>query len=98
MDAYKSGETMTDAIALSSPSGRMSKRARNAALARLGSALFSGYTPAPRPVESERDNCLRRAKDFRDMAARGMKPRAFLKEALRLEARAAELAYDLPRP
>ena len=40
MSAFRRGATMADAIALSSPSGRMSKRARKAANAVLGDALF----------------------------------------------------------
>lgn len=86
-------DTMSFAIALSSPNGRMSKRARNAAQARLGEMLFGDYQP-PRlpPQPSERERLLREAKQCRDLAARGMRPRAFIKQAEWCEKRAGELA------
>jgi len=71
----------------------MSKRSREAAQKRLSIALFgAGGIPraqCPQPKESER--LLRQAANLRDLAARGMKPRKFPKEAARLEAEAAEL-------
>lgn len=84
--------TMGDAIALSSPSGRMSKRARTAALKRLHDELFGpeGLQPAPVPQPSEREALLRQAGELRELAARGMKPRAYLRRAIALEARAAK--------
>jgi len=46
-----SSHTMLEAIALSCPSGRMSKRARRAAEKRLRHMLFDGIDPSPsRPV------------------------------------------------
>jgi hypothetical protein len=89
-------DTMGEAIALSSPSGRMSKRARKAAERRLSTALFGeGGLAPPRvsqgdPVEA----LLRRAMELRDLAARGMRPRAHVKEAERLEAQASEMRSD----
>jgi hypothetical protein len=84
---------MVDAIALSSPSGSMSNRARAAAQERLRVALFGaeGLQRAECPQESERDNLLRRAKELRGLAERGMKPQAYLKESQRLELLAANL-------
>jgi hypothetical protein len=89
----RTSATMSDAIAMSSPSGRMSKRARKAAEKRLSVALFgpSGYIPEKPPQEDPVDSRLRRARDFRYMAARGMQVRTFSREAARLEAEAAAL-------
>jgi hypothetical protein len=39
----RTADTMSDAIALSSPNGHMSKRAKDAATARLGRALFARW-------------------------------------------------------
>ena len=89
----RTGDTMSDAIALSSPSGRMSKRARREAEKRLSVALFgpSGLIPEER-AQADRVECLlRSAKRLRDLAARGMKVRAYPREAARLEAEAAAL-------
>jgi len=89
-------ETMGEAIALSSPSGRMSKRARKAAERRLSTALFGEGGLAP-PHASQGDPIevlLRRAKELRDLAARGMRPRAHVKEAERLEAQAEKMRVD----
>jgi hypothetical protein len=80
----------TDAIALASPSGRMSKRALKAAQERIRKQLFDGWTRedfvgrVEQPTDRERN--LRQAKQLRELAARGMNPRAYLKEAERLEA------------
>ena len=80
-------DTMSDAIALSSPSGRMSKRARKAAEDRLGRALFgeAGLQSEPTPQPTERDRMLAQAVRLRDLAARGMNRRAYNREADRLE-------------
>lgn len=89
----RTADTMSFAIALSSPNGRMSKRARAAAQAELGKALFGDYQPPklpPQPTEKER--LIREAKQCRDLAARGMRPRAFIKQAEWCEKRAGELA------
>lgn len=90
-----SADTMSEAIALSSPSGRMSKRARAAALRRLQAMLDAErgpVTPAP-PRYADNDPTLlrQRAADLRAMAARGMKRRAFTRQAAELDARAAAL-------
>ncbi len=84
---------MGEAICLGAPTaGRMSKRSRKAALKRLHAALFPDGFPQPvRPQTSEKEVLLRRAKELRDLASRGMRPRAFLKEAIRLEEKAETL-------
>lgn len=79
---------MLEAIALSSPSGHMSKRARKAAEKRLAIMLFgpSGQPEKfPPKQESPKENKLRRAGELRALASRGMKPRVYRKEADRLE-------------
>lgn len=93
----RTADTMSDAIALSSPSGRMSKRARRAADKRLHDALFGTepyslkgeHTP---PTNAEMARSRRHyAGLLRDMAARGMRPRAHIREALKLESEATQL-------
>ena len=80
-----------------SPSGRVSKRARAAALAREAVRLFPpGYWDEPEPTESEarlaRAATLRRsAANLRDLAARGMSSRKFTRAAAALEAEATAL-------
>lgn len=71
-----------------SPSGHVSKRSREAALRRVSLELFGpeGLQQAPTPQPSERERDLRQAAQLRELAGRGMKPRAYLKEAQRLEA------------
>src|SRR5258707_2674420 len=65
----------------------MSKRARKAAQKRLHDALFPDGLPRPTcPQPSEKENLWRRAAELRALAARGMKPRAYKREAERLEA------------
>lgn len=90
----RTADTMSEAIALSSPNGRMSKRAKAAAQKHLAIALFGegglpkrGLPPQPTRAESLR----REAKHCRDLASRGMRPRAFLKQAHWCEAEAARL-------
>lgn len=87
----RTADTMSMAIALSSPSGRMSKRARAAAEKRLAEALFgTGGIPRPEPKQpSNKERLLQQAARLRDLAARGMRVSAFTKEAVRLEAEAA---------
>lgn len=77
-------DTMSEAIALSSPEGKISKRAFDAASSRLGEALFGDYQPSVL-VEDERDNMLRRAGELRELAARGMCVRKYTREAEKLE-------------
>lgn len=87
----RTADTMSEAIALSSPSGKMSKRAREAAHKRFVEMLWPGGCrsediygePHSQPTESER--LLAQAARLRELAARGMKPRAYIKEAERLE-------------
>lgn len=86
-------DTMIDAIALSSPSGRMSKRARKAAEERLRVALF-GINGLPKPEHPPEDAAIRlrrSAATLRDLAARGMHPRKYIREAIRLERQADEV-------
>jgi hypothetical protein len=94
----RTADTMSDAIALSSPNGRMSERAKKAATDRLAESLFGPggatreqITGGPTPQPTERERLLRQAKRLRDLAARGMNVRKFTKEAERLEAEAARL-------
>ncbi len=86
---------------LLSPSGRMSGRARKAALARETERLFGGenlitmadlhkaYLASIQPTKAE--NLRRSAANLRDLAARGMKVRAYPKMAAVMEAEADRL-------
>ena len=80
-----------------SPSGRVSKRSRAAALERTRRELFpesefpDGIGPQGPPQPTEVEHLRTRAAMLRDLAERGMKPRAYRKEADRLEAQAAAL-------
>jgi hypothetical protein len=89
----RTADTMSDAIALSSPDGRMSKRARSAAEKRLRDALFGDedLKGGPTPQPSRRERLIAQAARLRDLASRGMSRRKFTKEADRLEAEAARL-------
>ena len=83
---------MGEAIALSSPSGHMSKRARKAAIERLGKALWPDGFPQPMtPQWDRKESLLRRAKELRELAARGMHPRAYIKQAEKWEAEAGKV-------
>ena len=89
----RDANTMSDAIALSSPSGRLSKRAKDKAVKRLALALF-GPTGLQRPAvpqPTERERLLRQAAQLRELAARGMNRKKFIKEAERLEQQAANV-------
>lgn len=81
---------MVDAIALSSPSGRMSKRARAAAIERLRVKLFGqqGLKRVECSQPDEKSRLLRDAAQLRELAARGMKPRAYVRHAEELERKA----------
>lgn len=82
-------DTMSDAIAQSSPNGSMSGRARKAAQERLRQALFGdGLRQAPVQQPSAREALLRQAADLRQLAAHGVKPRAHIRKAEELEAKA----------
>jgi hypothetical protein len=90
----RTADTMSEAIAMSSPSGRTSKRAKAAAMKRLGEQLFGPgglRRPGLPPQPSKRERLLQEAARCRDLAARGMRPRAFIKQAERCEAEAAAL-------
>ena len=82
---------------LLSPSGRMSKRARAAANARMARELFPNGLPRPKcalTAAARRAVLLQKAADFRHYAACGMHPRKYAKEAARLEAEAASLETE----
>ena len=89
----RTADTMSEAIAMSSPSGRMSVRARDAAQKRMSLALFGpgGLQRPTCPQPTEAECLLREAAQCRNLAARGMRPRAFIKQAIACEARAAAL-------
>ena len=80
---------------LLSPSGRMSKRARKAAIAREGRRLFADLEPHQETEQEkltrEIDALKRSARNLLDLAARGMKPKAYPKEAAKLLALANQL-------
>ena len=76
-----------------SPSGNVSKRAERAAKERMRRELFGDGLEYPScPQESKRDSLLRRAKELRELAARGMSPRKYAREAERLEQEAENAA------
>lgn len=96
MAPKRTPDTMSEAIALSSPNGRMSKRARKAANDRLRNMLFGDSYPfkgEAQPIP-EYMRLLEQAARLRDLAHRGMSTRKFNKEAARLEAEAAALQHD----
>lgn len=75
---------------LLSPSGRMSKRSRRAALKREHGRLFPpGFWDGPAMPDNHAENLRAAARNLRELAARGMSPRKFLREAERLEKEAA---------
>ena len=77
---------------LLSPSGRVSGRAKKAALERMRRELFGDGLPFPTcPQPSQKTRLLRQAKELRALAARGMRPRAFIRDAEALETKAASL-------
>ena len=81
---------------LLSPSGSVSKKSRAAALERARVELFgpAGLASPSCPQEPERAALLRKAAELRDLAARGMSPRKYAKEATRLEALAKGMAAN----
>ncbi|UYO50288.1 hypothetical protein KQX64_06860 [Rhodopseudomonas palustris] len=90
----RTADTMSEAVALSSPSGRMSQRGRAAAEKRLGAALFGDgglQRPGLPPQPSEKQRLLEHAGRLRELANRGMRRRAFIREAEECERRAAAL-------
>lgn len=75
-----------------SPSGRVSRRAEAAAKERNRRALFGDGLAFPQTEqEPTKDRLLRQARTLRELADRGMKPRAYRKEAARLEEEAERL-------
>ena len=86
-------DTMSDAIALSSPSGKMSKTSRDAAEKRLSEKLFGeGGMPAPsHPQPLEQVSLRRQAAELDRLAEGGMKPKAFRQDAENLRKRADAL-------
>ena len=81
----------SDAIALTSPNGKISKRALRAAQERIRRELFGDGLEHPScPQPDKREALLREARELRELAGLGMKPRTYLKEAIRLEALAQE--------
>lgn len=99
----RTADTMSLAIALSSPDGRMSKRARAVAEKQLHVALFGenfdlkGQRPQ-QTVAEKKERLLQRAREMRHYAACGMGPRKHLKEAVRLEAEAEALEVPVVSP
>ena len=88
----RTGATMGEAIAMSSPSGSMSKRSKKAATERLSKSLFGeGGLKKPEPKiptgEEAKEKDLKFAKQLRELAAQGMGPRKHIKEAEKLEAK-----------
>ena len=86
-------DTMSDAIAMSSPSGRISKAASRRADKRLSLALF-GPNGLPYPScdqPSKRDIDLRYAKELRTLAKRGMCTRKYNRMADKIEAKYVDL-------
>ena len=81
-------DTFVDIIALTSPSGRMSKRSLKAAQDRIAKEL-GPILPTSCPQFSRTEYLLRQAADLRSLAARGMKPRSYLRKAAALEQEAA---------
>ena len=80
-----------------SPSGRVSKRARAAALKREHDRLFPpGYWNEPTKTDAEKarekaDSLRRSAANLRQLAEKGMSVRKFTRAAERMEAEAAAL-------
>ena len=81
--------TLSDAIAVGSPSGHMSKHSKDVADERLRRALFGDGLPYPTCQQpTARTALLAQAARLRALASKGMKPKAYTKEAERLEAEA----------
>ncbi len=85
-------DAMLEAIAISSPSGHIPKRALREAQERIRQSLFGDGLAWPKCPEPPKAVTLRRqAATLRGLAERGMKPRAYLKRAIALEAEANAL-------
>lgn len=93
----RTANTMSDAISMSSPNGRFSKRSKKSAEERLCMALFG--TPeitlqmlkGESPQHSEKVSLLRHAATLRDLASRGMSTKKYNREAERLETEAEKV-------
>ena len=96
----RTADTMSEAIALSSPSGKMSKRARDQANKRLAVKLFGkkGLQREPTPQPSEPARLRRHATELRGLAERGMAPRKHFAAAKKAEAKADALDRAKPAP
>ena len=83
---------------LLSPSGHISKRARAAALRRYQVELNEWESRQPKPQKPAPDSPAiynrRVAAELRALAARGMCPRKYAKEAARLEAEAERIERE----
>jgi hypothetical protein len=89
----RSPNTMSDAIAMSSPNGRMSRRAQADAQTRLSAALFPpGWNALSdeeqvaadaKTMAEKKQGMLNYAAFLRGLADKGMKPRAYRREAER---------------
>jgi hypothetical protein len=94
----RSANTMSDAISVSSPNGRVSKRSQAAAQERIRQELFGkdGLQLPAVAQPSEADALIRKAKGLRELAARGVKPRAYIKQAEEWERQAEALKKGKP--
>jgi len=78
-----------------SPSGHVSKRSRKLALERMRRELFGDGLPFPIYPQPLRSVALRRtAANLRELAARGMSPRKYAREAAKFEAEAEILERE----
>lgn len=84
-------DTMSDAIALSSPGGRMSKRAKKQAEERLRKALFDGLELPKRKQPTRAEILRQHAARLRDLANRGMNTKLYNRKAEEAEQEAAQL-------
>ena len=88
----RTADTMSDAIAMGSPSGSMSKRSKRFFVERLRRDLFGDGMKRSEPEQPTEIVRLRRqADELMGLAERGMKPRAYKKKANELYAMADEL-------
>ena len=79
-------DTMSEAIAQSSPDGKMSKAARAKATERLRKSLFGDGLKLPGPAQpTEKERIKRQIKEYGELADRGMSPKKYRKQAKVLE-------------
>lgn len=103
----RTANTMSEAIAMSSPSGRTSKRARKAAEERLRISLFGHSGPTKAEIHGEEEiseeekirdtiQALRRnASCLRNLADKGMQPRKHRRIALERDEEVRRLEKEL---